>query len=127
MWYFYASCGVVGLAIVGLAAFVFIAGLLTMILAKSRTAVLLVLVLALLPLLVGIAGTLSGYRNVELAAQAGDVPEEAIRMGKAVAMHTTYLGAAATAILLVLGVLAALAKGSREEASDASAVPEHHR
>jgi hypothetical protein len=90
-------------------------GVLLLIVSRSRKPFYLLLVLALLPLLLGMLSTYLKTRELDrmlsvVAEAGGDVAEAARRE----AWIITYVGAAGTAVLTLIGLLGVVVKKERE-------------
>ncbi len=85
-------------------------------LAKSRKGLRLLTVLALLPLLLGAAGTAAGYSKIAAWAESAQPQDQAaIQRGQEEAQCPTYLGLGCTlSLLLVIGIAATLKKRQEE-------------
>ncbi len=89
----------------------FVGGFVTWFRLRSREAAVIYVVLTVIPLLIGIVGTVEGCLNVLRYSMAS--PEEPIRHHYCEAFVTTCLGAVITVPHLILG-LAAVARSRRD-------------
>jgi len=112
-WHAIRVSGLIGIGLLALTLMLLAGSIVILSSARSRGPIVVLLVLAFLPLLVGFLGTSLGLCEVEtVCAAAGERSDPAIAAeGRRQAWSTTYLGAGATG-LLVLVNLAALALGS---------------
>jgi hypothetical protein len=99
------------LLIIVLTLILILAGILLLVVLRSRKPFYLFLVLALLPLLLGILSTYLKYREVEriltMVAEAGVEVADAARRE---AWIITYFGAAGTAVLALIGLVGLILK-----------------
>jgi hypothetical protein len=91
-------------------------GVLISLRAKSWKPIVVFLLVAWLPTLLGLFGTIKIYENVTFAAEhIGGLSESHVEGTKALARVNTYMGLAATLPLLLVGTIGAVAKGRRME------------
>ena len=95
-----------------LLAFIFILlGILLLIVSHSRRPFYLLLVLALLPLLLGMLSTYLKYREIDrVLTMVADAGVEVAGAARQEAWIITYVGAAGTAVLALIGLLGVLVK-----------------
>ncbi|MCH7225990.1 hypothetical protein [Haloferula sp. A504] len=98
-------------------------------LTRSRRVVGVLALLAFLPILLGLCGTWLGYRQVDAvidaAVEAGqtqflDHPQGVVACGRQEARYSSYLGAGATAALLVIAGIASVVTRPPSSASPPS-------
>ncbi|MDT8392075.1 MAG: hypothetical protein RRC34_16355 [Lentisphaeria bacterium] len=99
--------GIFGLLVVLSFPVIFVVGLILVAIIRSKRAATVFALLAFLPLLLGLCGTALGYRQISAAVAAGQISPEAanhpqgiVAVGRHEARYSTYLGLAASAILL---------------------------
>ncbi len=98
---FIMTCGIFGILILLAAFALLVAWVVLICIARSRKPMLIFALAALLPLLIGIAGTATGYAAANRAASI-DVPPNVAQQGRAVARRAIYLGGGASAVLWAL-------------------------
>jgi hypothetical protein len=85
-----------------------VVGMVVLYRSKSRRALVMLGMIALLPLLFGVLGTAAGYSQVASAEALMESPNEAVfQRSREQARYTTYLGFGCTALLWVIGVVGA--------------------
>lgn len=82
-------------------------------LTRSRRFVGVLTLLAFLPILLGLCGTWLGYRQVDAAVEEGHVrfsdhPQGVLAQGRREARYSSYLGTAATTMLLLVAGIGAV-------------------
>jgi hypothetical protein len=92
-----------------------VSGMLLLIVLRSRKPFYLFLVLALLPLTLGVLSTYSKYREVDkMLVMLEDAGIKAAQGARREAWVITYIGAAGTAVLVLIGLLGVVVKKQRE-------------
>ncbi len=103
----FLNSGIFGLAIVMAFLLLLVAGIVIVATTRSRATATTFALLAFLPLLIGLFGTSIGYRKVDAAAQMlppeiAEHPQSVVAAGRREARIPVYLGAGASAALLVV-------------------------
>ena len=122
---FIEVCGLFGFVILSFTFALFVVGVLLLCLAKSRKLMAIFTIVALLPLGLGLCGTMIGYSHVNMVAKTIETEtSEVIQLGKEQARCTSYLGIGASGFLLCLGIVGLLTK--RNTAQGAKGVTSSH-
>ena len=112
----FVSTGPFGVLVVVVALGVIVFGAATGFGRKSKATVLLFLVLAFLPLILGLVGTMVGFATVDSVVNAspGSASPQELAHGRSQALQVTLLGGGAT-LLVLLFALGSLALADRDE------------
>ena len=115
---FIKVCGIAGFLCLFSTVCLLVASVVVACAAKSRKGLALLAALALIPLLLGAAGTAAGYSQIDRWAESAQPQDQPmIQRGQEEARCPAYLGLGCTlSLLLVIGIAAALKK--REEESN---------
>lgn len=113
---FVLVCGWAGVLCIFSTVFLLVVSIVVACTAKSSKGLTLLAVLALLPLLLGAAGTATGYAQIARWAESAQPQDQAmIQRGQEEARCPTYLGLGCTlSLLLVIGIAATLKKRQEE-------------
>lgn len=121
---FFKSSTVVDLVVLLVILFItvvlFLAGIGIMIASRSRMPIYIFLLCAFLPLMLALIGTYLRFLSIEEALrQTPGVGEQVVVAARNEALITTYIGAAGTTVLALIGVTGLLVK--KERGAEASA------
>ena len=120
---FIKICGIFGVFVLFVSLVLLVTGVVLLWMAETRRTMAVFLVVSLLPLMLGLAGTMIGYHRVDMVAgrlEKDDADkEEIVELGRKHARYTTYLGIGTSAVLLCLGAAGLLTKTGRPQDPDA--------